>query len=258
MVSPARARPKVKHVQPVPLDASETTKAIADVLTTTSRFRRIEADQKAEVAGLVHLLKPYGIKAPAIRLAIGLTHAPGGSRRGTAHAPNARLAQHGATLDGLVRSTRDKEVYFRAAYVANAAQRMQATMDEQGDAATALKREAPYYRAHEAARKGRLEAAAQVTVAAETYGQRDDRGTLLGWYMNPLKQNEVECQTANGHNFYAEEGTVIGLPGSVHNNCGCYAGTPHEGATLVNDELSNFVRFPVRARFHLSERRKRA
>jgi hypothetical protein len=258
MASPARTRPKVKHVTPVPLDASETTKAIADVLTTTARYRRIEADQKAELAGLVHLLRPYSIKAPAIRLALGLAHAPGGSRRGTAHAPNARLSTHGATLDGIVKATRDKEVYFRAAYVANAAQRIQNAMDSGADPATALKREVPYYQAHERARRGRLEAAAQVQVAAQHYGRTDDRGTLLGWYLNPLKQNEVECQTANGHNFYAEEGTVIGLPGSVHNNCGCYAGAPHQGATLVNDELRNFVRFPVRARFHLNERRKRA
>lgn len=254
--SPARSRPKVKHITPVPLTASQTTKAIADVLTTTSRFRRIGQDQRAEVAGLVHLLRPYGIKAPAIRLAIGLTHSEGGSRRGTAHAPNARLAAHGATLDGIVRSVRDREVYFRAAYVANAAQRMQATMGAGEDPATALKRERPYYQAHERARKGRLEAAAQVQTAAQHVGWPDEHGTLLGWYLNPLLHNEVECQTANGHNFYAEEGTVIGLPGSVHSNCGCYAGTPHEGATLVNDELSNFFKLPVRAHFKVTERRR--
>lgn len=243
-----RTRSELKHVVPPPIDADSTVRHIAHLLSVNARFRRVPSDYRAEVEGIAHLLAPYGVRTPAVRMALGLTHKEGGGRRGTAHLPNARLAEHAATLEGKVREVRDGEVYFRAAYLANAAQRMQRSMNAGATQREALRREAPHYRAHEKARKGRLDAAAQVQFAAKTYGWKDERGTLVGWYMNPILNNEVECITANGHNFYAEEGTVIGLPGSVHNNCGCYAGTPHQGARLVNDAMENVVKFQPRAK----------
>lgn len=251
-----RERPVVKHVVPIPVDADSTVRHIAKVLLASARFERVPSDYRVEVDALTHLLKPYNIGPDAIRMALGLTHTEGGSRRGTAHLPNARLAEHGARLDTQVRKVRDNEVYFRSAYVANAAHRMQRAMNAGATQTEALRREAPYYRAHEEARKGRLSAVAQVQRAADMFGWADDRGKLVGWYMNPLLKNEVECITANGHNFYAEEGTVIGLPGSVHNRCGCYAGPPIEGATLVNEALHNVVKFQrSRPKFKLKERR---
>lgn len=251
-----RERPVERHVLTPSVDEDTTVRQIARVLLASARFQRLEVDFPSEVAGLLVLLKPYGIKEQAIRMALGLTHTEGGSRRGTAHAPNARLSEHGATLDGQVREVRDSEVYFRAAYLANAAKRMQAAMDGGATEREALRREAPYYRAHEEARKGRLTSAAQVQFAARLFGSHDGHGTLVGWYLNPLLRNEVECITANGHNFYAEEGTVIGLPGSVHNRCGCYAGQPHEGASLVNDAMYHVVKFQrSRPAFKLKERR---
>lgn len=236
-----RERPVVKFPVPVPVDTDATTRHIAEVLRVSSRFERLATDFAHEVDGLEHLLAPYGIKRTAIRMALGLTHQEGGGRRGTAHVPNARLAYNGATLDERIAEVRDYDLYYRAAYIANAAHRMQRDMNQGATEAQALNREAPYYRAHENARKGRLEAVAQVQTAARHWGMHDGRGTLLGWYLDPLLKNEVECITANGHNFYAEEGTVIGLPGAVHNNCGCYAGTPHWGAQLVNDVMRNVI-----------------
>lgn len=251
-----RPRPVVKHVVPAPVDEDSTVRAIASVLRVSARFRRTSGDFGTEVAGLEHLLAPYGIKRTAIRMALGLTHTEGGSAHGTAHLPNARLAYNGATLDDRIREVRDYDLYFRAAYLANAAHRIQRDLNQGATEAQALNREATYYRAHENARKGRLEAVAQVQTAARHWGMKDERGTLLGWYLDPLLKNEVECITANGHNFYAEEGTVIGLPGSVHNNCGCYAGTPHWGAEMVNDVMKNVVALHrSRPKFKLKERR---
>jgi hypothetical protein len=153
---------------------------------------------------------------------------------------------------------RDTEIYTRSAYLANAAKRMQRTLDEGGTQRDALRREAPHYRAHEHARKGRLDSAAQVEYAARQIGVPDERGTLLGWYTNPLLNNDGECLAANGHNFYAEEGTIIGLPGSVHNNCGCYAGPVHQGAGLVNEAVANIVRFArTRPTFKLKSGKRR-
>ena len=235
-------RPVERHVVPLPVDSDQTVRSISRLLLASSRLHRVPSDNRNEVEGLRHLLSPYGIKTRAIRMALGLTHTEGGYRRGTAHAPNARLGEHGK-LTGQVREVRDAEVYFRAAYLANAAQRIQRSLNAGLSERDAMRREAPFYRMHEEARRGRLDAATQVQHAAKVFGQRNERGTLLGWYLNPLLHNEAECIRANGHNFYAEEGTVIGLPGSVHNRCGCYAGPPIAGASLVNDVMANLVRF---------------
>lgn len=256
MSAAPRRRPEVKHTVPVPVDSDITVRHIAEVLKRSGRFQQVPSDYATELAALNHYLHPYGIRSRAVRMALSLSRTEGGYRRGTSHTPNARLAEHGARLEGQVRDVRDAEVYFRAAYLANAAQRMQRSMNAGATEVEALRREAPYYQAHEKARRGRLTSAAQVQTAADIYGIHDGRGTLVGWYLNPLLNNEVECVTANGHNFYAEEGTVIGLPGSVHSNCGCYAGPPHTGATLVNDAMQNVVKFQrSRPKFKLKERR---
>lgn len=241
--SPYGQRKVERHYQPPKIDNDKTVRSIAKVLQLSRRTRGLSADTAAEIEALRQLLKPYGIKTDAIQIAISLTRTDSGTYRGTAHAPNARLAGHAARLTGRVRDVRDAEIYFRAAYLANAAERMQRSLNAGATQQEALRREKVYYLAHERARRGRLDSAAQVQTAADLFGQADGRGTLVGWYLNPLLHNEVECRTASGHNFYAEEGTVIGLPGSVHANCGCYAGQPHQGASLVDDVLGNVVRF---------------
>jgi hypothetical protein len=220
-------------------DSDTTVRLIAAALGESRRVTTLQSDLEFEVATLRDLLAPYGVSEAASRLAINLTYTRGGYARGTEHSPNARL--HGGTAEGQIVHVRDNEVYMRAAYLANAAKRMQRSMDDGKTEREALHKEQPHYRAHERARRGRLDAAAQVEQAAAHVGYTDARGTLLGWYRNPLLNNDAECLAADGHNFYAEEGTVLGLPGSVHSGCGCYAGPPHEGAGLVNDAVSNLV-----------------
>lgn len=251
-----RPRPEAKHHIHRRVDEDATVEAIARILSASARFERTSEDFTSEVLGLEHLLEPFGIKRTAIRMALGLTYKEGGGQRGTAHTPNAILRHHKAVLKGQLRAIRDSEVFYRAAYLANAAHRLQRAMNSGASQRQALRQERAYYHLHEEARRGRLRAAAQVQRAADMFGIPDDRGTLIGWYLNPLLHNEVECTTANGNNFYAEEGTVIGLPGSVHNRCGCYAGPPIEGAGMVNDAVKNIAVFTrSRPKFKLKGRK---
>lgn len=249
-------KPQERHRILPKVDADETVDAIARILAVSARYQRTSEDFAHEVEGIEHLLKPYGIKRTAIRMALGLAYKEGGGQRGTAHTPNAILRHHKAVLTGQVRRFRDREVFYRAAYLANAAHRLQRAMNSGASQRDALRQERVYYKMHEEARRGRLKAAAQVQTAARMFGQRDETGTLVGWYLNPLLENEVECIAANGNNFYAEAGTVIGIPGAVHNRCGCYAGAPHYGAGMVNDAVKNIAVFTrAKPRFKLKGRK---
>jgi hypothetical protein len=182
---------------------------------------------KQTIDAIVNLLTPYGYLKEAISAAVSL------SDSGTNAMPNLRLGKNGVQdASAALRAIRRQEVYYRAAYVLNASRRIQAGLDQGKPLRVIIGRESDYYRQHEAARRGRLNSAAKVQKAAS------DFGPLLGWYHNPMLNNEIECLTASGHNFYADEGTMIGLPGSVHQNCGCTAGPPIPGAGMVNDALA--------------------
>jgi len=204
------------------------------------------ASIEVTMAGLRSLLAPLGVTDAALRAALGL------ASRGSAHRPNARLAGTGQrTAAGLTKEVRDHELFYRAQYLVAASQRIEGSLRHGETIHAALADESLNYRRHEQARKGRSKAAAQVVTASRVYGP------LLGWYLNPLLNNDPECIAANGHNFYAEQGTAIGLPGSVHPQCGCYAGPPIQGAAMVNDVLGNVIRFGTR-KHHLRSARKGA
>lgn len=230
------------HVQQPPVEQDTTVQQIATIL-----IAGYAADQTAKA--IVRVLTPWGITFAAVQAALGLANT------GTRPLPNARHNHHSSGLTPHVEVQRDREVYFRAAYVANAAKRIQIDLSAGEPIRVALQHEAPYFRLHEKARKERLETTSQVQAAADMFGVPDERGTLVGWYNNPVLNTETECALANGHNFYAEEGTIIGYPGSVHPNCGCYAGPPIEGAGLVDDALLGHVEFrPSKPRFKLKPR----
>lgn len=241
-----------------PVDSDETIRAIAKVLKRAQGYKTLPGEVRAQVAGLTELLAPWGIREESVRLALSLVQTKGGYARGTKHVPNSRLV-YGATNEGIVTEARDTEVYMRAAYLANSAKRIQRDMRAGKTREEALRHEAPYYRAHERARKQRLEAAAQIQVSAKSYGYQDEDGTVwLGWYHNPFLNNDPECLAASGHNFDAAKGTVIGWPGSVHPNCGCYAGPYVAGAGTVNDAVANLIRVRrLKPQFKLKSGRRR-
>jgi hypothetical protein len=160
-------------------------------------------------------------------------------------------------LPGPVHRAPTRNLFFRAAYIANAAHRIARSVAKGNSLASAVSDERRFLVMHEKASQHRMKAAEQVQTAAEFFGIPEEGGTLVGWYLNPLLNNEAECIAANGHNFHAEHGTVIGLPGSVHSGCGCYAGPPWTGAAMVNDVMRNIhVLHKVghsRAKFRLKE-----
>lgn len=131
----------------------------------------------------------------------------------------------------VARSAAKQEIFYRAGYLVNAIERVEADVKSGESIEEALAGEKKIFRSHEVARRGRLDAAAGAGAAANIYGD------LLGWYVDPNLENEIECLTANGHNFSASEGTLIGYPSGVHPHCGCLAGPPIWGAGMVNDAL---------------------
>lgn len=151
--------------------------------------------------------------------------------RGTAARPNARLK--GSKSTRAIKKVRDSELNYRAEYLLNAARRIQASLDAGQSIKQAIRTEGGNQRLHEKARRQRLDAVRETEHASKLYGN------LLGWYLNPLLNNDSECIAANGNNFYAGLGTVIGYPGSVHPNCGCKAGPPFPPpAVLVNEAIA--------------------
>jgi hypothetical protein len=84
---------------------------------------------------------------------------------------------------------------------------------------------------HEAANKVRAEA----IVAAKQ--QKSLTGPLVGWYAHSDVKTSPACRLANGHNFDALRGTLIGYPGSVHPHCRCEVGPPHPDGQFVDDVI---------------------
>lgn len=210
-------------VQPPPQN-DEIVRQVAEILATGAAITTL-------AAGISALLPD--IETSVLLASLGLVNS------GTAHTPNNRPSAVGLPHSGsAMQVARGQELYFRAAYLVRAARRMQEDIAEGKPIRTALAQESLHYRQHEAARKGRLNSVAKASKAAEMYGD------LLGWYLNPLLNNEIECIHADGNNFSAAEGTVIGYPGAVHPNCGCAAGPPIEGAGMVNDAVASILRTP--------------
>lgn len=225
-----------RDIHSAPVRVSIKAPAFADDSVVQAVAETLQQSSgRAQRRRLLKLLKEYGASEASIDIALRLV------ARGTAVKPNARLRGHALDRSddlGVVQAVREHEVWARAQYVINAALRLRKAAEE-GDAVEALKRERRYAEQHEIARRGRLDAAAQVQYTAKTFGWTTQQGTLVGWYHTPGPNNDVECLRASGHNFIAERGTTIGLPGSVHPGCRCYAGPPHPEATrTVNQAVA--------------------
>lgn len=237
--APQRPAEHVHTVQPPP-EQDSTIAAVAEVLATGAGIYAL-------AVGISALL-PH-LDRRAIMAALGLAN------RGTAHTPRTRLkvngVQHGTAAADATRAASRRELYFRAAYVVNAATRIMAERDAGKSLGEALAAEAKLAKAHELARRRRVDAAAKVARAAGSFGD------LLGWYRDPESNSEADCLAADGNNFHASRGTVIGLPGTVHLHCRCEAGPPHEGAGMVDDAVRGVVRLVTRVRPAAASRRTR-
>jgi hypothetical protein len=205
-----------KHVVQAPPQDDPTTSAVARVLEAAATY-------EAAVMGIRVVLAPFKVSADAIAAAVRL------SGRRTKSTPRQR------GVGGIARRAARQELYYRAAYVIRATARIQASLDSGLTLREAVAKERRFHLQHEAARRTRLEATKRDIRNLELFGP------VLGWYLNPLLNNEGECIAANGHNYDAVEGTVIGRPGAVHSGCGCTSGPPHEGAGWVDDAVTGHI-----------------
>lgn len=224
-----QAQARVTHVHDTSQPQDDpNVHAISDILLAGGSILVI-------VAALVALLKPLRIRRVAIMAAVGLAM----HDRSSAHTPNARLKVNGldpkSPAAAVARSQRVQELHYRAAYLLAAAKRIQAQLNEGSSVREAVQKEAPIYKRHEAARKNRLDSAAKVAKASDLFGDE------LGWYRNPDSHSETECLAADGNNFSSSQGTIIGWPGSVHPQCACEAGPPHEDGGSVNDAVRGVI-----------------
>lgn len=232
--------PPVHEIQQ-PVENDLTVAQIAAILV--AGYAAVKA-----VEMIYDLLKPWGIPLDAVQAAYNLAKgpakpsAPKADRGILRFGPDGKLIEGGPTRSKPMIEVHDREAFFRAAYIANAAKRIARSLKDRS-LKDAIEAERRYFDQHKAAQDQRVNAAAQVQTAANMWGRPTEFGVLVGWYLNPLLNNEAECKAANGHNFYAEHGTVIGWPGAVHANCGCYAGPPHPVDTLVDEGVRGVVRF---------------
>lgn len=230
MTEPYADTPEPVHVvQPPPQD-DETVRKVAEILLTAASI----AAAATAIAALL------GIPRRGVLIALSFSR----ERGSTAHRPNARHAVNGVSSRGptgdFARSYSAIELYYRAAFVVNASRRIWQELRDRKPTTEIIATERRYYDMHEQARRQRLDAASQIAGAVA------EHGNLLGWYLDPELNNEIECVRANGNNFYANRPPIIGLPGMVHARCGCFAGAPHFGGGMVDDAVADIVRLEGR------------
>lgn len=215
-----------------PIEDDQTVQHVAEILLAAYVITKMAALLHALFPAvrlevwMAVLSKSKPIRAKRLAYTLGLNDTPG---------------------EKIIKSAVQRETLYRAGYVLNAAHRIEKDVREGKSIPDAVKQELPNLDKHKKARENRLSAADHVAKVALRLGD------LLGWYLNPLLNNEIECITANGNNFYASQSTVIGDPGAVHVGCGCTAGPAHWGAGMVNDAIatSNAITFELPGRVAL-------
>jgi hypothetical protein len=227
----------VVEAHPEPAEQNATVAAVAEVLM-------VGVGISIAATEIAAILAPYLIGRRAIAAVLKLIDA---HPRATAHRPNARLAvnaiERADPAAAIVRQAARNEVYARASFLIASSSRVQRDVNvaaaDGSDTTAALRealvRERGYFARHQAARQRRIDVAAKAAIAAKQYGP------VLGWYREPESNSEAECRIADGNNFYAAEGTIIGYPGAVHPNCACQAGPPHKGGRMVNEALTGHI-----------------
>lgn len=133
---------------------------------------------------------------------------------------------------------RRTQVAYRAAFIVNSAWRLQKAWTTGGAEGFAhqLHLERRYFAQHLAALRHRAGAAHQVDTARQRWGP------ILGWRLGIANEHTPECVAANGHRFTVVPPPIIGLPGTVHARCACYAGPdPGPGAGWVDDAVISLM-----------------
>lgn len=183
----------------------------------------------ATLAALVVILMagaPVGTMAPSVAALLG----PLGVSLASVTAALELLTPHlrheldtePASAAGWVARTANPR---RAAYLANAAKRIEQAVREGTSIREAVARERRYLVQHLAAERGRKDAAAQVDAMAAIHG------TTLGWYSRLDDHTSAGCRGMHGRNFSVVTPPVVegrpSYPGAVHPSCRCKAGAPH-------------------------------
>jgi hypothetical protein len=207
----------------------------------------------ATAASLVAMLGRIGISAVVSRSVLALSLRIGRTVTTTPAGPSKRAQ----------RDVASREPLYRAAYLLNAAQRVQRAYARPGTRGPnaepltpqealqrALQAEAQYIAGHVAAAKKRLEAARDVDAAADRWGDllgwvatldaakqteaaAERFGDLLGWVATLDDRTTPDCARAHGANFRITSPPRIGWPGSVHRACRCRPGRPIPGARVL-------------------------
>jgi SPP1 gp7 family putative phage head morphogenesis protein len=170
---------------------------------------------------LAGLFATFGVSAPAISLALYLVLKSGRSLPTPPVAGPAVMASLSA------------EASFRAAYLVNAAVRLQNSLDAGMSPTDAVAAETKFYELHQAAQINRRNAAQQV-----------DRVSVdgeAGWKATLDSKTSPECAAADGSNFRVDDPPSIGYPGAVHPHCRCRAVRPYRDAGYVEDALSGVL-----------------
>jgi SPP1 gp7 family putative phage head morphogenesis protein len=172
------------------------------------------------VSILGRLFGGFGVTVPVIQAALAMV------LKGERSMP---IPGNGAA----VASSLQSEAAFRAAYLINAAVRMQNAVNGAMTMTDALDAEMANYRLHLAAQLNRREAAEQADSV------HDDG--IAGWEAVMDAKTSPECAAANGNNFRVAEPPAIGLPGAVHPHCRCKARRPWPGGGWVNQAVNATV-----------------
>lgn len=194
--------------QPAPQEQADAVAAVAVVLAS-----------RAALAVLVDLLatvlSPWGIGLAAAKQALSLT-------RRTPVRPRTGALTKSA---GARRWTEGLELHRRAAYLVNAARRIQADLDAGRTEREARVAESRFARAHDDAVRKRAQVAARTDAAVDLFGQ------TLGWFAVLDDRTDSECRRLHGRNFRVQMPPLVHgqrvLPGMVHPHCRCMPGPPH-------------------------------
>lgn len=185
----------------------------------------IAAGIAATVQAIQALLAPLNLAQEAVEAAVKMALRVGPLTIDPTGIP-ASPVKGGERPGEALRNTRETEVFYRSAYLLNAAKRIDRQMRVKG-LRTAVKDERRFYKQHRDAQSRRTEAARVVDVAAQAFGP------TLGWYAKNDGRTSAECKAAHGKNFPVGRRPAIGYPGTVHPHCRCAPGAPFEGAGML-------------------------